>query len=237
MQAYQKGDYETAVRGFLPLAKQGDLAAQYQMGLIYNNGDGVSQSYREASAWFRRAAEGGHGGARIALGQLFLHGRGVPEDKVMAYVWLDLAVAQGDDELGLGEKGRRQALAQMTPQQQTRAQALAQEYRQRYDRSDYPEITPSVTQQTPSEIQPPGGYRVQLGSFRSEAQARAEWERLQQRYPDVVGALQHHIERADIGSGRIFHRLQAGPLDQTTAMAVCRRLTRQYRENCLTVKR
>jgi TPR repeat protein len=44
-QAYQNGDYATAVKEFLPLAKQGDPAAQSKLGDLYANGQGVVQDY------------------------------------------------------------------------------------------------------------------------------------------------------------------------------------------------
>ncbi|MCY4514024.1 MAG: hypothetical protein OXC69_02620 [Candidatus Tectomicrobia bacterium] len=52
VEAYKRGDYATALREFRPLAEQGHVAAQAQMGLMYFWGFGVSQDDVEAYAWF-----------------------------------------------------------------------------------------------------------------------------------------------------------------------------------------
>ncbi len=38
MQAYNRGDYATALREWRPLAERGDIAAQFKLGLMYANG-------------------------------------------------------------------------------------------------------------------------------------------------------------------------------------------------------
>ena len=55
--AFEREDYETAYKLFLPLAEQGDADAQYNLGVMYNEGEGVPQDYKEATKWFRLAAE------------------------------------------------------------------------------------------------------------------------------------------------------------------------------------
>ena len=54
--AYQRGDYETALRELKPLAEQGDAGAQGNLGGMYEVGQGVPQENAEAVKWFRRAA-------------------------------------------------------------------------------------------------------------------------------------------------------------------------------------
>jgi uncharacterized protein len=54
--AYEKGDYATALRLLRPLADQGDAGAQYNLGLIYANGQGVPQDYAAAVNWYRKGA-------------------------------------------------------------------------------------------------------------------------------------------------------------------------------------
>ena len=51
--AYQDGDYATALQEWRPLAEQGVAQAQYNLGLMYDNGWGVPQDYQEAVKWFR----------------------------------------------------------------------------------------------------------------------------------------------------------------------------------------
>ena len=57
--AYQSGDYATALREWTPLAKQGDADAQYNLGIMYDKGQGVPQNYKTAVKWWKRAAEQG----------------------------------------------------------------------------------------------------------------------------------------------------------------------------------
>ena len=54
--AYNNGDYATALKEWKPLAEQGDVDAQYHLGVMYDNGDGVSQDYKEAVRWYTLAA-------------------------------------------------------------------------------------------------------------------------------------------------------------------------------------
>ena len=44
--AYESGDYATALREWKPLAKQGNADAQYNLGLMYANGQGVPRTIR-----------------------------------------------------------------------------------------------------------------------------------------------------------------------------------------------
>ncbi len=66
--AYERGDYATALREFRPLARQGDASAQYNLGIMYDNGRGVPQDFAEAVKWYRMAAEQGHERAQFNLG-------------------------------------------------------------------------------------------------------------------------------------------------------------------------
>ena len=48
--AYDRGDYGTALREFKPLAEQGYPGAQYNLGLVYDAGQGVPQDDAEAAS-------------------------------------------------------------------------------------------------------------------------------------------------------------------------------------------
>ena len=47
--AYDRGDYAVALREFRPLAEEGDARAQYNLGLMYAEGNGVPEDDREAA--------------------------------------------------------------------------------------------------------------------------------------------------------------------------------------------
>ena len=57
--AYQRGDYQTALREWRPLAEQGDATVQFFFAIMYIGGQGVPQDFAEAVRWARRAAEQG----------------------------------------------------------------------------------------------------------------------------------------------------------------------------------
>ncbi len=93
--AYQRGDYATALREWRPLAEQGNAAAQYNLGVMYNKGQGVPQDYGEAMKWYRKAAEQGIADAQHSLGVMYAKGRGVPQDYAEAVKWYRKAAEQG----------------------------------------------------------------------------------------------------------------------------------------------
>jgi TPR repeat protein len=93
--AAQKGDYSTALRLWRSLAGRGDADAQYNLGVMYNNGDGVAKNYTEALKWHRRAAAQGNGNAQFNLGLMCDHGRGMTQNYTEAAKWYHLAAARG----------------------------------------------------------------------------------------------------------------------------------------------
>jgi len=98
MTAYQKGDYATAIKEWRPLAENGNPSAQFNLGLLYLEGQGVPQNYEQAANWFRRAAEQDYTRAQYNLGALYGVGKGVKRDYVEAYVWQSLCAAKGDSK-------------------------------------------------------------------------------------------------------------------------------------------
>ena len=67
LEAYENGEYATALNEWRPLAQQGDAAAQYNLGLMYDNGQGVTQDYKEAVKWYSLSAEQGNAAAQHNL--------------------------------------------------------------------------------------------------------------------------------------------------------------------------
>ena len=93
--AYDRGDYATALGEMRPLAEQGHAEAQFNLGLMYDNGQGVPQDYAEAVKWYRKAAEQGHAKAQHNLGVMYDKGQGVPQDYAEAVKWYRKAAEQG----------------------------------------------------------------------------------------------------------------------------------------------
>jgi hypothetical protein len=135
--AYQRGDYATALREWTPLAEQGVADAQYNLGVMYGNGKGVSQDYKTALKWYRLAAKQGHASAQFNLGVMYGKGQGVSQDYKTAVKWYRLAAEQGDTHMwvniaaSIGGKDSDRVSdfveKKMTPAQIAEAQKLARE--------------------------------------------------------------------------------------------------------------
>ena len=115
--AYDRANYATALKIWLPAAKQGDAAAQTYVGEIYEKGLGVMADYALAASWYRKAAEQGHARAMINLGYLYESGLGVPQDLVQAMNWY--RKASGLDQADLEyvssvERAKRKAASEET---------------------------------------------------------------------------------------------------------------------------
>ena len=80
LDAYEAGDYPTALRNFQRLANEGNLKAQKILGFIYHVGRGVPQNYAEALKWYRKAADQGYVDAQNSLGRMYESGHGVRQD-------------------------------------------------------------------------------------------------------------------------------------------------------------
>ena len=91
--AYQHGDYAAAYREWLLLAEEGDAEAQFNLGILYDLGQGVAQSKVRAATWYRRSAEQGFAAAQYNLAVMFKNGEGIPQNNVLAYALFDLAAA------------------------------------------------------------------------------------------------------------------------------------------------
>jgi TPR repeat protein len=76
MTAAQSGDFATAVREWEPLAKQGDIRAQFNLGKIYFKGLGVPQDYKTAVMWYRPAAEQGDARAQYNFSLRYRYNNG-----------------------------------------------------------------------------------------------------------------------------------------------------------------
>ena len=95
LDAYDRKDYATAYREFLPLAEQGNAKAQYYLGRMYYVPEGVSRNITESIRWYRLAAEQDYARAQFTLGFRYSTGEGVPQDYAEAIRWYRLAAEQG----------------------------------------------------------------------------------------------------------------------------------------------
>ena len=77
-------------------AKAGDPSAEYKAAIRYADGEGVPQSFREAMAWFTKAASKGNANAQWKLALGYLYGIGVQHDEAQAALWFKRAANNGD---------------------------------------------------------------------------------------------------------------------------------------------
>ena len=122
--AAQNGDWATALKEWKPIAEEGNAAAQFNLGLMYQNGYGVPQDYKEAVYWYRLAAEQGYANAQSNLANRYYYGEGVNKDIVYAHMWKNISASNGYEpakgELKIIEK-------KMTSSDISEAQRLARE--------------------------------------------------------------------------------------------------------------
>ena len=91
LEAYQSGDFQTALAEWMPLAEQGEVESEFNVGLLYYHGRGVEEDHALAAGWYRRAADQGYPRAQYELGEMYEQGDGVPRDMIQAYKWFRLA--------------------------------------------------------------------------------------------------------------------------------------------------
>jgi len=126
MDANNRGDYATALREWQPLAEQGDARAQFDLGLLYENGDGVPRDYAKARQWYEKSAAQGVAKAQFYLGMQCAFGEGGPLDLVQAHMWYSLAAGNGH---AAATVHRNELTRQMTPAQIAEAHKRAREWK------------------------------------------------------------------------------------------------------------
>ncbi|WP_109116566.1 caspase family protein [Azospirillum sp. TSO22-1] len=95
-EALRQKNHTQARQWFRKAADQGHIAAQYQIGVLYEQGRGGKRDLAQARTWFRKAAEAGHADAGKALQRL------------------DQAVAQSGSDAGPVPAGRAQPVVPLS---------------------------------------------------------------------------------------------------------------------------
>ena len=114
--AFDKGDFAAALIEWKPLAKKGDADAQFNVGLLYEQGKGVpvdgnskamdyeiaAQNFVTALKWYTLAAAQGYAQAQTQLGAMYYNGQGVVQDYKTAMKWFTLAAEEGNGSAQYG---------------------------------------------------------------------------------------------------------------------------------------
>ena len=95
-EAHNSGDYADELEGWKAYAEQGYATAQYNLGLMYYLGQGVTQNNEAAFKWFKLAAAQGYERAQVQLGFDYRSGKGVIQDYTSAHMWWNIAASQGN---------------------------------------------------------------------------------------------------------------------------------------------
>lgn len=77
-------------------AKNGDVIAQYRLGVLYALGHGVRQDYQHAAQLFKTSAEGGVAEAQYNIAVMYGEGLGIGRNDAQAAQWYQKAAAQGN---------------------------------------------------------------------------------------------------------------------------------------------
>jgi hypothetical protein len=89
-----RNDYAEAARWYRIAAAQGDAKGQFNLGIAYDKGDGVTRDRAEALSWYRKAADQGLAQAQNLVAEAYSEGNGVAQDYAAAVEWFRKAADQ-----------------------------------------------------------------------------------------------------------------------------------------------
>jgi len=119
-------NYAEAAKWARLAADQGVATPQSNLGVAYENNQGVSQNYAEAVKWFPLAADQGCASAQYHLGLMYRDGHRVHLDYGYAQMWLNLSAAQNEQD---AMKDRDWIATRIKPPQIEEAQRLASKWK------------------------------------------------------------------------------------------------------------
>ncbi|MBC8285235.1 MAG: sel1 repeat family protein [Nitrospinae bacterium] len=125
LDAIHETNYKLALEKLLPLAARGHSAAQYNLGVMSEWGNGVPKDNAEALKWYKLSAEGSHRDAQNNLGAMYSKGEGTKQSFVDALKWFVISAENGSEA---GRKNIDIVEKRMTSEQITEARKLAREW-------------------------------------------------------------------------------------------------------------
>jgi cell division septation protein DedD len=205
---FQNGRRTEAMPWIERAANRGDPRAQYVLGTAFYNGDLVARDVPRAYALMSRAAETG---LQPAVSQLQAIEQSITAEDRTRGLDLARALPSAPPPVQMAEAAPPPRTPVIT---RTIPTAPPPSPRARPDRAP---VQPAARPPAPSPVAPAtaGRWRVQLGAYSSEANARRAWSQVSGR----LAGLQPYVVHA----GAVF-RLQAGPLaSRAAADAACSR--------------
>ena len=94
----EEEEYASTFDEYMAYAKKNDPDAQYNLGYMYETGDGVDQDLLQAKKWYEKAAKQDQPDAQYALAALYYYDNGViKQNYAEAKKWFEKAAYNGDD--------------------------------------------------------------------------------------------------------------------------------------------
>ncbi len=99
---------DTSLQHLQNNAEYGDVLAQFQLAIMYEEGRELPQDYSQAVAWYKKSAENGYALVQNKLGQMYAQGLGVDKDENQAFAWYQKAAEQNlpEAQVSLGHMYR-----------------------------------------------------------------------------------------------------------------------------------
>lgn len=95
LDAFRNGNYDFALKQWLPLAEKGHAKAQNSVGFMHARGLGVPTSHKEAIRWYTESAKRGFPLAAYNLGLIYTRGTGTLPNQEQATAWFRKAAEVG----------------------------------------------------------------------------------------------------------------------------------------------
>lgn len=125
--AFDRADYKTALKVWLPSAELGDADAQTNVGEIFERGLGGEPNYELAAFWYQKAADKGNARAQFNLGTLYEQGQGVEKNQLTAMNWYRKAWGIEEDSVifrSAADKAQEDLRQQLTAETEAKARQI-----------------------------------------------------------------------------------------------------------------
>ena len=226
----------------------GNALSRYMLGVVYFNGQYVTEDYIEAYAWISLSAQQGVADAvkaeQTVVSQMSL--QQIAAGKLRA----EAIEKQAEANIAAARNANPVEAPKSTEAPKPTETAEAAETKPAKpwvdpDKGPAPQVektvVPAVATPAPQPSStvdvPISGFGIQVASLRSEDSALSTWKSLVAAHPDLLGDLKVHVERADLGEKGVYYRLQAGSFASLgEARAICGKL-KDVNVGCLPISK
>jgi len=217
-QAYVKGDYASALRDFRVKAQRGDVSAEYNLGVMYETGQGVEQDDVEAFIWYSRAAEHfSEGDARKRA----LRRREAVKRFMTDEERSDAMTSARQQGLDYQDLRNAQVVIRLN-NNRPKTTSLVPRRKPKRDRKSSIPI---------GRVQ----YALHLSSVKSRHDTAREWARLSRTHGELLSDMRLLVRKVNIENRGTFYRVLAGSMaNRLKAENLCSRI-RIKNQYCLAI--